>query len=182
MATLRCRATTAPSITIQGETIQRGITTKLLGIPFNNKLTWDAHVEELHSKRCTKTLLPSPSSPNRSRQKQRPEGCVTIIRCFMQYAHQLWHTSLSAALLDKMESIQRRPLKTVFTGLSYRAAALQHMHKLTALAQPAARTMPENFLWISCPRITELHDLIPDQIMVPHKLTNNYEEIPSDQS
>ena len=39
-----------PPITINGKSVERVSTAKLLGVTFSSDLTWDAHIEDIHSK------------------------------------------------------------------------------------------------------------------------------------
>ena len=47
---------------------------------------------------------------------------LTMIRSVLDYACQVWHSSLSGTQNDKLESIQRRALRVIYPDLSYARA------------------------------------------------------------
>ena len=54
-----------------------------------------------------------------------PRIYLMMIRSVLKYACQVWHTSLSGAHSDKLESVQRRALHIVYPDLSYAKALSQ---------------------------------------------------------
>jgi hypothetical protein len=49
----------------------------------------------------------------------------TFIRPVLEYAFQVWHTSLTSTLSDQIEHVQKRAIKIIFPHLSY-TASLEH--------------------------------------------------------
>ncbi len=108
-----------PPITINGETIERVITAKLLGIHLSNDLKWHVHVTEIVKSAAKKLYLIS----------QITHGCVpladilkiftTVIRPKLEYACPVWHTSLTGEDNNLIESIQKRALKILYPKVSY---------------------------------------------------------------
>ena len=99
------------------EPLESVTTFKLLGIIFSLDLTWGAHVDYLYRK-CSRRLyllimLKSAGVPTRDILRIY----LTMIRSVLDYACQVWHTSLSAAHSDKLESVQRRALHIIYQDL-----------------------------------------------------------------
>ena len=94
--------------------------TTLLGISIQSNLKWDLHVgtiyrkanKRLYALRCLK------------RRCMLPRDLCSVFCCFIrpvvEYACPVWHSSLSNAMIDKLEQIQKRATKIMLPGLSYR--------------------------------------------------------------
>ena len=94
--------------------------TKLLGISIQSNLKWDLHVgticrkasQRLYALRCLK------------RSGVHPRDLCSVFCCFIrpvvEYACPVWHSSLSNALFDELQQIQKRATKIMLPGLSYR--------------------------------------------------------------
>ena len=94
--------------------------TKLLGISIQSNLKWDLHVgticrkasKRLYALRCLK------------RSGVLPRDLCSVFCCFIrlvvEYACPVWHSSLSNALFDELEQIQKRATKIMLPGRSYR--------------------------------------------------------------
>jgi hypothetical protein len=111
-------------IHINNQAVECVETFKLLGILFNNRLTWHDHVEYICSKAARRlyflTLL-------------KRSGCSTsditsvycsTIRSVLEYAVELWHPGLTKELATKIEHIQKRAMRIILPDQSY-ADALQ---------------------------------------------------------
>ena len=108
-----------PPVCMCNEPLESMTTFKLLGIIFSSDLTWGAHVNYLYRK-CSRRLyllimLKRAGVPTRDILRIY----LTMIRSVLEYACQVWHTSLSGAHSDKLESVQRRALHIVYPDLSY---------------------------------------------------------------
>ena len=94
--------------------------TKLLGISIQSNLKWDLHdgticrkaSKRLYSLRCLKL------------SGVLPKDLCSVFSCFIrpvvEYACPVWHSSLSNALFDELQQIQKRATKIMLPGLSYR--------------------------------------------------------------
>ena len=96
-----------PPVCMCNEPLESVTTFKLLGIIFSSDLTWGAHVDYLYRK-CSRRLyllimLKRAGVPTRDILRIY----LTMIRSVLEYACQVWHTSLSGAHSDKLESVQR---------------------------------------------------------------------------
>ena len=168
-ATFGGRATAVLRIRIQSKTTERVITTKLLGVAFDEQTDTEWPRGGITQQRYTKTLLPSTRSPSRSKQQQHlespssdphgiPLSCAT---------HQFNCMQLSQTGIHSQESFE----DCVSRALPCRAA-MQNMHSqtyrpFTADGKNFAR---KSFVDMPCPD-HRLPNLIPDQGMVRHKPT-----------
>ena len=133
----------------------------LLGIIFSSDLTWGAHVDCLYRK-CSRRLyllimLKRAGIPTRDILRIY----LTMIRSVLEYACQVWHTSLSGAHSDKFESVQRRALHITYPDLSYAKALSQFcLSLLSKRREDLCRAFFKDMLSPS----HNLHHLLP----VPH--------------
>ena len=113
--------TPAP-VSVNGSAIERVMTFKLLGVTLSMDLSWGPHIDYLYGK-CAPhlyllTLL--------KRAGVAPSDILKIytsmIRSVLEYACPVWHTSLTKEQSDKLESIQKRALRTIFPEKSYTEA------------------------------------------------------------
>ena len=111
-----------PLLHIDDKPIERVSTYKLLGIIFNNRLTWDDHVEYIVSKAskrifCITKLVRSHSVNN----------CdiiviyCSIVRSILEYC-EVWHPGLSGQQSRDIERVQKRCLKIIYPEHSYSEA------------------------------------------------------------
>lgn len=117
-----CFAKSPPSLeplTIDNIPIDSVKSTKLLGLLIQYDLKWDLHIETICSKaskrlyalRCLK------------RSGVTSNDLCSVYRCFvrpiLEYACPVWHSSLTIALNDQLEQIQKRATKIMLPSLSY---------------------------------------------------------------
>ena len=114
-----------PPVCMCNEPLESVTTFKLLGIIFSSDLTWGAHVDYLYRK-CSRRLyllimLKRAGVPTRDILRI----CLSMIRSVLEYACQVWHTSLSGAHSDQLESVQRHALHIIYPDLSFVKALSQ---------------------------------------------------------
>ena len=160
---------TSPPVCMCNEPLESVTKFKLLGIIFSSDLTWVAHVDYLYRK-CSRRLyllimLKRAGVPTRDILRIY----LTMIRSVLEYACQVWHTSLSGAHSDMLESVQRRALHIIYPDLSYAKALSQSgLSLLSNRREDSCRAFFKNMLSPS----HRLHHLLPVPRASPCDLRN----------
>ena len=95
---------------------------RLLGVTLTADLKWRPHIDEITAKASQQTyfiiLL--------NRAGVEPHHLVkiytTLVRYVVEYACQVWHTSLTKQQTKQLESIQRRAMRIIFRNVTYAEA------------------------------------------------------------
>ena len=112
MITFSKKHPTRATVFVNSNSTERVTTFKLLSVVLSTDLSWGSHVDYLYSK-CAPhlyflTLL--------KRAGIAPSDTLRIytsmVRSVLEYACAIWHTSPTKGQSDKLESIQKRPLRT----------------------------------------------------------------------
>ena len=108
-----------PAVVLDGTPMEQTNTLKLLGVILSDDLSWVPHVEYLNSK-CSQrlyllTLLKRAGVSNHDILKIY----LAMIRSILQYPCPVWHSSLTKAQTDRLESIQRRVTQVLHPDQSY---------------------------------------------------------------
>ena len=101
------------------DTVERVTSFKLLGVIIANNLNWDEHVASIYAKanKCLhflKLLKRSSVTVDDLLQYYK-----SVIRPIIEYACPVWQSGLTIEQRDRLESIQRRALKLIFSSLDY---------------------------------------------------------------
>ncbi len=111
-----------PNISIKGQSVSRVDDFKLLGVHFNNKLTWDNHVDAICSKASRRLF----SLSLLRRAGKSPEDLTDVycstIRSVLEYAAEVWHPGLTIEQSNCIEHIQERAMKIIYPTVSYTTA------------------------------------------------------------
>ena len=143
---IRTHYDTPPPVSMCNQSLESVTTFKLLGIMLSD-LTWGAHVDYLYRK-CSRRLYLLASHATRDILRIY----LTMIRSVLEYACQVWHTSLSGAHSDKLESVRRPALHIIYPDLSY-------------------GTTPRHFLslvCLTCPNAERICAQLPSRTCYPH--------------
>ena len=109
-------------ITINDQSVSRVTDFKLLGIHFNNKLTWHHHIEDICEKASNRLFsLVLLRRAGKSPQDLLDVYCSTI-RSVLEYAAELWHPNLLIEHKNCLEHIQERALKIIYPTKDYESA------------------------------------------------------------
>ena len=106
-------------LTVNNEPLQTFCTTKLLGVHLTSDLKWSAHIDYICAE-ASKRLYAL-----RTLRRSGVPSCdlcsvfCYFIRPILEYACPVWHSSLTLKLSDKIETIQRRAVKTILPHLRY---------------------------------------------------------------
>ena len=116
--------TATPTVVIDGNTIERVTQAKVLGVTISADLSWNAHVDAIVCKARKRVFIIYQLKRAGISQSDLLRIYVSVIRPVMEYACQVWHTSLPDYLSDNIETIQKRCLRTIFPGYSYGEARI----------------------------------------------------------
>ena len=107
-------------IAIDGTTIEQTVTSKLLGFILSKDLSWGLHVEHLHGN-CSRSLYLLTDSLKRAGVANQDVLRIyfAMIVAMLEYACPVWHSSLTKAQVDRMESVQRMALQILYPDRSY---------------------------------------------------------------
>jgi hypothetical protein len=111
-----------PNLLINDTTIERVTCFKLLGIYYNDTLTWSNHVSYIVSKACKRTFCIYQLVRAGINCKDIITVYCSIIRSELDHCCQIWHPGLTVQQSKELESIQKRCLKIIYPSLSYNRA------------------------------------------------------------
>ena len=113
-----------PTVHVNGTSIERVNSTKLLGVYFNNRLDWKDHVTYIVTKASKRIFCLSQLVRAGISTKQLVNIYCSLIRSVLEYCCQVWHPGLSVQETRDIENIQKRCLKIIFPNTDY-ATCLQ---------------------------------------------------------
>ena len=108
-----------PPITMNGEQIERTDSAKILGVTISADLTWNAHVNNTVSKASKRLYMLYQLKRAGVDQRDLVRIYMSVIRPVLEYAAPVWSTSIPGYLSDKIETIQKRAMRTIFPGMDY---------------------------------------------------------------
>ena len=111
-----------PNIKINGTVIDRVGTYKLLGVIFNDKLTWEDHINYIVSKASRRIFCISQLSRARVLQSDIVIIYCSVIRSVLEYCCEVWHPGLSGRQSKDIERVQKRCLRIIYPQHSYSSA------------------------------------------------------------
>ena len=95
---------------------------KVLGITLCDKLKWGQNTKEIVDKACKRLYLLSVLK----RAGVPPDHLITIycalVRSVLEYACQVWSSSVQSHLKQQLERVQKHALRIIFTGSDYETA------------------------------------------------------------
>ena len=113
-------AANLPNIVVDDKPVARVNQAKILGIVLSSDLTWNAHVDYIVSKACKRLYMLYQLKRAGINQSDLLTIYKSVIRPVLEYACQVWHSSLPKYLDDKIETVQKRALKSIYPGLDYK--------------------------------------------------------------
>ena len=108
-----------PNLVINNSTIERVSTFKLLGVYFNNDLTWSDHVAYIVTKACKRIYCIKQLVHAGIASKDVIIVYCSIIRSILDYCCQIWHPGLTKQQSKEIEAVQKRCLKIIYPAVSY---------------------------------------------------------------
>jgi Reverse transcriptase (RNA-dependent DNA polymerase) len=108
-----------PQLSLDGAAVDRVTTFKLLGVHVANDLKWTEHVKAISSKVASRLYF--------LKQLKRSGAPLSDLRCFyttvvrpvLEYACPVWHSSLTDAQSDALESLQKRAMSIIYSSSNY---------------------------------------------------------------
>ena len=95
---------------------------KVLGITFCDNLKWGQNTKEIVDKACKRLYLQRVLK----RAGVPPDHFITIycslVRSVLEYACQVWISSVQSHLEQQLERVQKRALRIIFPGSNYETA------------------------------------------------------------
>jgi hypothetical protein len=111
-----------PLLTPNGEQVLFVKSMTLLGVTLDSSMKWDTHVANTVSKANSKRYLIVVLKRAGVGVEHLLKFYTTYVRPTLDYAAPVWHPGISAQLSDRLESVQRSSLRTIFPDLSYNRA------------------------------------------------------------
>ena len=110
---------------IDGHALEVVHSHKVLGLVIQNDLKWNEHIDSVLSKASKRLYI----IRTLRRGGVPTEDLLTIyfalIRSVLEYCCVIWHHSIPLYLANEVERVQRRALKIILPGYSYREALIQ---------------------------------------------------------
>ena len=132
-----------PRITVNNTAIERVSCFKLLGVYFNDHLTWSDHVSNIVAKANKRIYSISQLSRSGVKHKDIITVYCSVIRSVLEYCCQLWHPGLTKQQSNNIEFVQKRCLKIMFPN-TYYSIALQ-IARIEKLSERRERLVIELF-------------------------------------
>jgi hypothetical protein len=109
-------AKTAPALLASGSgSVEQVTTFKLLGVHISNTLQWECHVEAVCSKAASRLYFLKQLKRAGLQSHDLLYFYITCIRPILEYACIIWHHGLTAAQSDRLESLQKRALRIIYS-------------------------------------------------------------------
>ena len=113
---------TRATVFVNSNAIERVTTFKLLGVMLWTDLSWGLHVDYLYGKRTPRLYLLTLLKRAGVAPSDTLRIYTSMIRSVFEYVCAIWHILLTKEQSDKLESIQKRALRTIFPDKPYSKA------------------------------------------------------------
>lgn len=110
------------AIKIQNNEVDKTSEAKILGLTITDNLKWNSHIDEIVKKSSKRIYLLKQLKLSGVESSALIRFYCACIRSVLEYSCQVFHSSLPKYLTDDLERIQRRSLRVIYPGLSYKAA------------------------------------------------------------
>ena len=98
-----------------------------MGISISNDLKWNAHIDALCNKAATRIYFLKQLKRAGLQHGHLLHFFKTVIRSVLEYAAPVWHYRLTKAQSERLEAIQKRALRIIYTctqGMPYQFALI----------------------------------------------------------
>ena len=136
-----------PPITMNGEQIERTDSAKILGVTISADLTWNAHVNNTVSKASKRLYMLYQLKRAGVDQRDLVRIYMSVIRPVLEYAAPVWSTSMPGYLSDKIETIQKRAMRTIFPGMDYTTTFLRLLMSKLSLTEDMTYVWTTSTKW-----------------------------------
>ncbi len=107
------------NITMDNQVIERTDSAKILGVTISSDLTWNTHVDNIVNKASKRLYMMYQLKRAGINQADLTTIYLSVIRPVLEYACPVWSTCLPAYLSEKIETVQKRAMRTIYPGFSY---------------------------------------------------------------
>jgi hypothetical protein len=108
-----------PQLTLSGATVDRVATFKLLGVHVSNDLKWAQHVDAISAKVASRLYFLKQLKRTGAPLSDLLCFYTTVVRPVLEYACPVWHSSLTVAQSEMLESLQKRALRIIYCSDNY---------------------------------------------------------------
>ena len=156
--------------------IQRCSSYKILGVIFNENLTWDDHVDYILKKAAKRFYIIYALIRAGVSDADIVTIFCSLIRSILEYACQVWHPGLTKKQSNSIESVQKRLLRLLFPDSPYSESL--KLSGLQSLYNRREQLANETFQQIKDPNHV-LHNLLKTRQPINKSVRNFYPfEIP----
>jgi len=106
-------------ITLEGTTITRVETCKLLGITLQNDLKWGLHISDIENRAVTRIYFLSCLKRAGVKPDKLIQYYVACIRSLMEYGSIIFHPGLTQQQTADLENVQKRALRIIYPNIDY---------------------------------------------------------------
>jgi hypothetical protein len=111
-----------PPLIVAGADVERVDSFKLLGVHVSSDLKWTRHVDAMYSKVASRLHFLKQLARSGASREDLLCFYSTAVRPVLEYACPVWHSSLTAADSDALESLQKRAMRIIHPQLDYNTA------------------------------------------------------------
>ena len=158
---------------VDGNTIARVSTFKLLGIHVESNLKWNSHVDYIYAKASSRLYFLKQLKKCSNNIGDMLHFYTTVIRPVLEYACPVWHTSITNEQCIRLESIQRRAIH-IINGITEDYTTFCINNNLPSLYERRCEISKRFFNNNVLPSASCLHYLLPNRrdINITVKLRN----------
>lgn len=158
-----------PDSFIDGHKIEQVKSFKLVGVEVSENLSWNNHIESIVKKNNCKLYYLKLLKRSGVSPKELIMFYTSIIRSAIEYAAPVWGNGLPGYLMDNLENLQKRAMRTIFPDLQYKNA-------LTTALLPSIATRIDNICRNFFQKIQHpddrIHHLLPEKAVNYHNTRN----------
>ena len=118
-----CYLRETPQLTqlqVDGQALELVSSYKVLGLTIQNNLKWNEHISAVITKASKRLHILRVLRRGGVPSDDLYAIYVALIRSILEYCCAVWHHALPSYLSDKLERVQKRALKIILPGLSYK--------------------------------------------------------------
>ena len=102
----------------------RVATFKLLGVYVSCDLKWSEHVDAIVSKAASRLHFLKQLKRAGAPIRHLLHFYISVLRSVLEYACPVWHSSLTVAQSDALESVQKRAISMIYSGADYETSLI----------------------------------------------------------
>ena len=109
-----------PPLSLNGTLVDRVSSFKLLGVHISTDLKWKEHVQVIASKAASRLHFLKQLKRAGAPTRDLLHFYTTVVRPILEYACPVWHSGLTNAQSDALESMQKRAMRIIYSeGTSF---------------------------------------------------------------